>query len=64
MHADGCVCVQLGNARCSDLVARFTHVIRAQEKLGREVCYSDGGRVVESQALDAGQGDVLCDLYT
>lgn len=64
MHADGCVCVQLGDARGSDLVARFSHVIWAQEKLGREVCDSDGGRVVESQTLDTGQGDILCDLYT
>lgn len=62
MHADRSVSVQLSNAGSCDQVTTLAHIIRAQKELGGKVCDGHGGRVKEGEALDAGQGDILCDL--
>lgn len=64
MHGDGRVRIELGNSRSSRLIARLTSVVGTEEELRGEVCDGNWSGIVEGQALDASQGDVLCDLDT
>lgn len=59
-----CVCVELGNPRRGDLVSWLSDVLRSEEELRREVGDSYRCWVVEGQALDASEGDVLGYLDT
>lgn len=64
MHCNRRVRVQLGNARNRRLVPGLANIIGSKEKLGRKICDSHRGRIVECKALDAGQGDVFGDFDT
>lgn len=64
MDANRCIRVELGNPGDCDLVAGLADVLDAEEELGGEVCDGDRRRVVEGQALDASEGDVLGNLDT
>lgn len=64
MYMDGGVGIQLGDARCSDLIAGFADVPNMEKELGGEVRDSDGRGVVKGEALDAGKSNILCDLDT
>ncbi len=64
MDANGCVCVELGNPGCGDLITGLANILNVEEELGREI--RDGGRrwIVEGKALDASKGDILGDFDT
>jgi hypothetical protein len=62
VDADRGVGVQVGDAGGGDLIAGLADVVRAEEELSREIGDGDGGRIVEGQALDASEGNILCDL--
>lgn len=64
VYSDRRVRVELCNPRDGDLVAALPYVARAKEELRGEICDSHRGGIVECEALDAGQGDVLGDLDT
>lgn len=61
---DGGVGIELGDAGRGDLVARLADIVQVEEELGGKIGDGHGGGVVECEALDAGQGNVLCDLDT
>jgi hypothetical protein len=61
---NGGVGIQLSDTGRSDLVAGLADVLSTEEELGGEIRDGGGRGVVEGEALDAGKGDILCDLDT
>lgn len=59
---DGSICVELSHARGRNLISGFANIFESQEKLGGQVGHGHGGGIMESQALDSSEGDVLGNL--
>ena len=64
MNVDGCIGVQFTNPGSRNLVARLSYILWAQEELGGQVCDGDWRRIMEREAFDASQGDILGNLHT
>lgn len=64
MDLDGSIGVEFSDTRGCDLVPGLANVRWGQEELSREIRNLDWSRVIDCQALDSGQGNILRNLYT
>lgn len=64
MDLDGSIGVEFCDTRGCDFVPGLADVLGGQKELSREIRNLDWSRVVDCQALDTSQGNILRNLYT
>lgn len=64
MNLDGSIGIKFCDTRGSDLVPGLANIRWSQKELSREIRNLDWSRIVDCQALDTGQGNILRNLYT